>query len=140
MKGGRKRLHPAEKLARGTLRPSREIDASGFIDATGLPARPEWLTAAGECVWIDEVGRVGLNRLADERDSTAFGNFCNLQGAINLCWRSGEVPPAAHLMEARRMAEQFGLFGARSRQGVTTDKPKENPFSRIGIQNKPRPE
>ncbi|QDO99091.1 hypothetical protein FNB15_18250 [Ferrovibrio terrae] len=128
MKGGRKPLHSAEKKARGTLRPCREPAPVGFIDQQGLPAKPAWLTAAGEDVWIDEVGRVSLNRLADRRDTTSFGNFCNLQGCINLCWQSGEVPPAAHLAEARRMAEQFGLFGARSRQNLPAAPKEENPF------------
>lgn len=67
-------------------------------------------------------------------DTTIFATYCNLQGAIIEAWRAGEVPPAAHLMEARKMAEQFGIFGAKSRLTVAAigDGPSKNPFKRNG--------
>lgn len=131
MKRGTKPLLPSEKAARGTLQPCRDAGKVEVIEPDALPVRPDWLTAAGDEVWLDEIGRVAGGKLVSERDSTMFANYCNLQGAINLAWRSGEVPPAAHLMEARKLAEQFGLFGARSRMKVGgSDGQTANPFAR----------
>lgn len=135
MKRGRKADPPSVKAERGTLQPCRDGNRVEVIDHLGLPAKPDWLTAAGEEVWIDEIGRVAVGRFVSERDTTMFANYCNLQGAINMAWRSGEVPPAAHLMEARKMAEQFGLFGAKSRIGTKVnggEAPSGNPFNRNG--------
>lgn len=84
MKRGPKPDLPSAKLARGTFQPSRN---GGLIEATepnALPVMPEWLTEAGREVWLDDIGRVSSTRLATERDSTMFANYCNLQGAILL--------------------------------------------------------
>jgi hypothetical protein len=112
MNRGRKPEPPSTKLSRGTYRPDRDDGRVELIDGSGLPAQPDWLTAAGHEVWLDNVGRVGSGRVVTERDSTLFGNFCNLQGALILAWRAGDVPPAAYLAEARRMGELFGIAGA----------------------------
>lgn len=134
MKRGRRAELPSVKDARGTSRPDRDGGLVEVIDHTGLPSKPDWLTAAGEEVWIDEVGRVAVGKFVSERDTTMFANYCNLQGAINQAWKAGEVPPAAHLMEARKMAEQFGLFGAKSRIGTkgNGEPPSGNPFTANG--------
>lgn len=133
MKRGPKPELPSQKLARGTLQPCRDAGKIELVEADTLPQKPDWLTAAGEEVWLDDLGRVSVGRLVTERDSTMFANYCNLQGAINMAWGSGEVPPAAHLMEARKMAEQFGIFGAKSRMKVGGDGGKSsNPFARNG--------
>lgn len=141
MKRGRKQLPPAVKAERGTFEPGRdagrtEVLPPGFTVATpqGLPQKPDWLTDAGGEVWLDDVGRVSTHKMATESDSTMFAQYCNLQGAINMAWRAGSVPPAAHLMEARRMAEQFGLFGRKSRiisGGLGTGEASNNPFNRL---------
>lgn len=134
MKRGPKPELPSTKAARGTIQKCRDAGKIELIEPDALPARPDWLTPAGEEVWIDDVGRVTAGRLAAEKDSTMFAQYCNLQGAIIQAWRSGAVPPAAHLMEARKMAEQFGIFGAKSRVkvggngGNTT-----NPFAKNGV-------
>src|SRR5438067_2223847 len=90
------------------------------IEPMSLPRQPTWLTAGGQEVWLDDIGRIAPGRLISERDSTMFGNYYNLQGAIIAAWLSGVLPPAAHMAEARRMAEQFGLFGAKSRMTMNT--------------------
>jgi hypothetical protein len=133
MKRGRRPELPSTKADRGTFRPSRDASRVEVIAADAPPQRPEWLTAAGELVWLDDLPRVLSNRQAAELDSTMFAQYCNLQGAINAAWTGGAAPPpAAYLTEARRMAEQFGLFGAKSRIR-TADGPKDNnPFSRNG--------
>jgi len=133
MKRGRKPELPSTKIGRGTYQPCRDAGKVEIIEPDALPMRPEWLTASGEEVWLDDVGRVTAGRMASERDSTMFANYCNLQGAIVQAWRAGEVPPAAYLSEARKMAEQFGLFGARSRlQMPGGDDGAGNPFARNG--------
>jgi hypothetical protein len=104
-----------------------------IIEPDSLPQRPDSLTAAGEAVWLDNVGRVAAGRLVTERDSTMFGAWCNLIGAIDLCWRAGEVPPSAHLTEARRLAEAFGLLGARSRLTARAARDESNPFAFNGV-------
>ena len=144
MKRGTKPLPPAMKQERGTLQPCRDAHrfeadtltaTESIATPNGLPQRPEWLTEAGYQVWLDDVGRASSHRLATESDSSMFANYCNLQGAIVRCWESGNVPPASHLMEARRMAEQFGIFGRKSRvlEGApASGGDKGNPFANNG--------
>jgi phage terminase small subunit len=143
VKRGVKPLPPALKQERGTLTPCRDkgrteveaMSAAGQLAVPhGLPQQPDWLTDAGREVWLDDVGRAASHRLATESDSTQFGNYCNLQGAIIMAWKVGAVPPAAHLMESRRMAEQFGLFGRKSRviAGQTGNEQASNPFLNNG--------
>jgi hypothetical protein len=133
MKRGPKPELPSTKLARGTFQECR--DGGRFEDAepAAVPMQPDWLTDAGKEVWLDDLSRVIATKLVTERDSTMFANYCNLQGAINLCWRSNEVPPAAHLTESRKLAEQFGILGRKSRsQAASPDGETKNPFSRNG--------
>lgn len=134
MKRGPSGETPSEKAARGTLRPCRDAYKMEIISPDALPVEPDWLTEAGRSVWLDDIGRVAPGKLATEQDSTMFGNYCNLQGAIIMAWRTGEVPPTASLTEARKMAEQFGLFGRKSRvvSGAQPAGPAANPFARNG--------
>lgn len=129
------------KAERGTFELARhgdrvELLPPGFTIATpqGLPQEPDWLTDAGAEVWRAEVGRASSHKMVTESDSAMFAQFCNLQGAIKMAWLAGSVPPAAHLMEARRMAEQFGLFGRKSRiiSGAQVGgDASHNPFDRL---------
>lgn len=132
MKRGRKPELPSTKIVRGTYQPCRDAGKVELIEPDSLPVQPDWLTEAGQEVWMDDIGRVADGRFVTERDTTMFANYCNLQGAINQAWRSGGVPPAAHLSEARKMAEQFGLFGAKSRIMVgQKDGKTANPFASL---------
>lgn len=132
MQRGPKPKSDDEKAAAGTLQPCRETGQT-LVLADDPPSKPEWLTPEGNEVWLDDLGRVLQNRMVDEVDSSMFATYCNLQGAIIKCWRAGEVPPASHLVECRKMAEQFGIFGVRSRmkQAPSPDKPG-NPFASRG--------
>ncbi len=132
MKRGTKADLPSVKALRGTSRPDRDGDKVEIILPDSLPVEPECLTVAGRSVWLDNIGRVAQTKLATELDSQMFGNFCNLQGAINEAWAMDSVPPAAHMSEARKMAEQFGIFGAKSRviSGQKSDVPG-NPFNKF---------
>lgn len=134
MKRGPKPLTPSEKEARGTVQPVRDRDRVQLVEPAAMPVMPEWLTAEGQEVWLDDLGRVQASRLVTERDSTAFGNYCNLQGMIVRCWRAGkEAPPITALAEARKMMELFGIGGARSRVSVKGgDSGEANPFKRNG--------
>jgi hypothetical protein len=138
MKRGRKPDTSAQHLAKGTFQPVRhagqvDIMASGAsIEPDALPVQPDWLTEAGAAVWLDDIGRVSSTRMATELDSDLFATYCNLQGAIASCWRSGEVPPATHLMEARKMQEIFGIAGAKSRVVKVGAAATANPFLRNG--------
>lgn len=129
MKRGPKAETPAVKRGRGTFKPYRDAGRVEVIAPNALPVQPTWLTEAGHQEWLDQVGRVASTRLATEADSLLFATFCNLAGSLALCWQSGAVPPAAHLVEVRRLGELFGLAGPRSRVGAPPPgKPEENPF------------
>ena len=131
-RGGRKPELPSVKEARGTFQPSRDGGRVEIIAPDQPPQQPDWLTAEGEQVWLDDIGRVLKAGIVKEVDSTAFGNYCNLQGAITKAWTAGEVPPAAYLAEARRLAEQFGVLGDKSRLLVIKPGGTDNPFKRNG--------
>lgn len=131
MKRGTKADLPSVKVLRGTSRKDRDGDKVEIIVPDSLPAEPGCLTEAGRGVWLDNIGRVAQTKLANELDSQMFANFCNLQGAIDDAWRAKGVPPAAHLSEARKMAEQFGLFGAKSRVISGGNLKRKNPFASL---------
>ena len=133
MKRGPKPELPSVKRTRGTYQPSRDAMRVELVDPAALPLQPEWLTEAGREIWHDDIGRVSDHRLVSESDSTLFATYCNLAGACSAVWKLGQVPPAAHLMELRKLAEIFGIAGARSRMKMGGDGPKQtNPFARIG--------
>ncbi len=135
MNRGRKPLSPSEKQARGTFQPVRDERKVEVVEPNALPSQPTWLTAEGEEIWQDDLGRVIASRIVTERDSTAFGNYCNLQGMIVQCWKKGEAPPITALVEARRLQEVFGIAGARSRlqvKGAGAPEGAGNPFLRNG--------
>ncbi len=131
-RGGHKPGLPSEKMARGTYRPDRHGNIVELVEPDSMPARPDWLTPEGEEVWMDDIGRVSAHRLVGEKDATVFGSYCNLMGAMIKAWRAGECPPIAAIAEARKMAELFGIAGARSRLKVAAQAETTNPFSRNG--------
>jgi hypothetical protein len=132
MNRGPKRQLPSEKRAKGTYQPVRDANVVEVVEPTAMPLQPDWLSAEGQEVWQDDIGRVLSSRLVTERDSTAFANYCSLQALIVKCWRAGEAPPVAALVEARKMQELFGIAGARSRLQVKPEGGKSNPFARNG--------
>jgi len=133
MKRGPKAQLPSEKVARGTYQPIRDANRVEIVEPNSMPQRPTWLTAEGEEVWLDDIGRVQPGKLVTERDSTAFANYCNMQGMIVRCWRSGEAPPITAVAEVRKQQELFGIAGAKSRVQIKTDGGESgNPFARNG--------
>lgn len=134
MKRGPKPQLPSEKRARGTFQPVRDGNRVEVIEPNAMPMRPTWLTAEGEEIWLDDVGRVQPGKLVTEKDSTAFANYCNLQGLIVKCWKAGEAPPITAIAEVRKQQELFGIGGAKSRMVLRggDDKGSGNPFARNG--------
>lgn len=132
MKRGPKSSPPSVREGRGTFRLPRDRGTMEISQFDDLPNAPDWLTEAGKAAWLDNIGRVSATRSATEVDSDLFATYCNLDGANALAWGAGEVPPAAYIMEFRRLSELFGLAGPKSRDGQKSDgKPTGNPFSRL---------
>jgi hypothetical protein len=133
MQRGPKRQLPSTKREKGTFQPSRDGHVVEIIEPSAMPMRPAWLTAEGEEVWLDDIGRVEASKLVSEKDSTLFANYCNLQGMIVRCWRKGEAPPITALMETRKLQELLGIGGAKSRLQVKAgDQAGGNPFRNNG--------
>lgn len=131
MQRGHKPETPATKRTRGTFRPVRDGHKCELVVPTMLPQQPTWLTEAGQQEWLDNIPRVATGRIVTETDSALFATLCNLWGALGQAWQAGAVPPAAHLTEARRLAELLGLAGSKSRVGTPPPgKPEDNPFLR----------
>ena len=135
MKRGTKPLAVTEKTARGTFQPARDAQTVQILQPTALPQQPDWLTEEGKNVWLDNIGRVSSVHGAVEVDTDLFANFCNLQGANVMVWRTGQVPPITALMEARKMMEMLRIAGPSSRVVKVADGPKAagNPFAKARV-------
>jgi len=132
MKPGPKQQLPSVKALKGTLRNDRDGDRLEIITPDSLPVEPDFLTPGGRLVWLDNIGRIAQTRQATELDSEVVAHWCNLSAAIRDAWASGAVPPSAHLAEMRKIAEQLGLFGAKSRVGTKgAEEKKANPFGKL---------
>jgi phage terminase small subunit len=137
MKRGPKPQLPAIKIQKGTFQPCRDANRVELIAPDELPKKPDWLTSAGEEVWMDDVGRVSALRLASEADTTMFANYCNLQGMIIMAWRSLSTPdycppPIAAISQATKMQEYFGIAGGKSRVvKVESRGPSGNPYDKF---------
>lgn len=131
MKRGPKQQLPTVKDLKGTFRQDRDGGRVEIITPDSLPVEPDFLTPGGRLVWLDNIGRVAQTKQATELDSETFGNWCNLQAMIRQAWEAGSAPPAAYLSESRKIAEQLGLFGAKSRVGTKTSEQKKNPFGQL---------
>ncbi len=143
MKRGPKAELPSEHLKRGTLQPSRhgsrkaaasqfaEIAENAVTLASAMPGKPDSLSAEAQLVWDDDIARAVQGGYVAERDQTMFAQYCQVVGACNACWKTGAVPPAAYLTEARKLAEMFGLLGAKSRvKGKSDGAETDNPVAR----------
>jgi hypothetical protein len=122
MQRGPKPQLPSTKFDKGTYQPCRDANRLELVAPDALPQQPDWLTAAGEEVWMDVIGSIALSKMATESDSVMLGNYCNLQGCINMAWRklaSGDpdavAPPIVAINQVTKMQEYFGIAGAKSR-------------------------
>lgn len=131
MKRGPKQQLPSVKDLKGTFRQDRDGGRVEIMTADSLPVEPEFLTEGGRLVWLDNIGRVAQTKQATELDSEMFATWCNLQAMIRATMENGGVPPAAYLSESRKIAEQLGLFGAKSRVGQKTGEKRKNPFGQL---------
>lgn len=136
MKRGPKPELPSTKEQRGTWRADRDASNIQITSPCDPPIVPDYLPAAAQEVWLEEIGRV-MTAGIGERDSSLFATYCATEAMCRAAFVAGEPPPAAYLTELRRMRELLGIAGPRVRQG---SKPggatPENPFIRNG--NRPR--
>lgn len=138
MKRGAKPVPRDMKLARGTLQPCRDA-GTGYemVLQSDPPLQPNYLSPEAREVWIEEIGRVMLAGIG-ERDSSLFARYCSTEALARKAFIAGEPPPAAYIIELRRMGELLGIAGPRARTGVKPDGAiSGNPFVRNG--SRPRP-
>jgi hypothetical protein len=131
MRRGPKSETPAVKANSGTYRPHRDRLKVEVVTSSALPVKPDWLSAAGELIWDENVDRAATTGVT-AHDSVIFTIFCNLTGDIAQTVRAGKVVSITAQTEARRLAELLGLAGPKSRV-ITGNSPPEagsNPFAR----------
>jgi hypothetical protein len=131
MRRGPKPETPSVKANGGTFRPHRDQLKVEVVTPSALPVKPDWLSAAGELIWeenVDRAAKIGVTA----HDSVIFTIFCNLTGEIAQTVRAGKVVSVAAQTEVRRLAELLGMAGPKSRV-ITRNSPPEagsNPFAR----------
>ena len=116
MNRGPKPQLPATKLDKGTYQPCRDANRVEIIAPDALPQKPDWLTAAGEEVWMDEIGRAAQMKLVSEADTTMFGNYCNLQGYIIMAWRKHRPANTSKRRPPSPLAIERSRTGSPNRQ------------------------
>jgi phage terminase small subunit len=131
MRPGPKPELPSVKANGGTFRPHRDRFKVEVVASGALPAKPDWLSAAGQTIWDENVARAAAVGVA-EHDTVIFAFFCNLAGEIAQAVRAGKVVSVAAQTEVRRLGELLGLAGPKSR--IIADNPvsegARNPFVR----------
>jgi hypothetical protein len=131
MTRGPKSELPSVKASSGTFRPHRDRLKVEVVTSSALPVKPDWLTAAGQTIWDENVARAAAVGVT-EHDSVVFAIFCNLTGEIAQAERAGKVVSIAARTEVRRLGELLGLGGPRSRVIMDHPRPEvgSNPFVR----------
>ena len=112
MQRGPKPQLPALKLEKGTYQPCRDGNRVELVAPDELPRKPDWLTAGGEEVWIDDVGRAAQVKLASEADTTMFANYSICRAASS--WRGVRLPAAIRKHRRRRSPPSTKLRKCRS--------------------------
>jgi hypothetical protein len=129
MKPGPKPKLPAVKMAQGTYQACRDANRVEVIAPDSMPQRPDWLTAAGEEVWMDDIARAAQMKLVSEADTTmllqpsglhSIGASVRFLTDQTIPWRGQErlFSVASRLSAAaRRMApsRRFWPFARRGR-------------------------
>lgn len=136
MKRGPKPKPPAVKKNQGSFQPSRGGDLVEIPTVSSIPQPPEWLSPAALTVWNAEISRVTHGSMVVDLDTTMFAIYCNTIAGIIDVTQKGDQPSAAQVSEARKMAEQFGIFGRKSRLITDPGADKTNPFARNGSKNR----
>jgi hypothetical protein len=130
MRRGRVEKLPSERLAEGTFRKDLHANKIELKPMTRTPVfiyPPEWLTPDGKIVWEENIKNCTPS--LEDADVNCFGMFCNMMGLIQQCYKAGKRPSFDYLTETRKLAELFGLCGARSRvvdNSATSS--SDNPF------------
>lgn len=131
MQPGRKAEPADTKLARGTFQPCRDANKTQVIVAGDPPMQPDYLTAAGEIVWQEVLGRVMSAGVA-EPDSNLLARYCAMEALARETLRGGEPIPATIMTALRQYEELLRIAGPKSRVGVKQDGKSANPFARNG--------
>ena len=131
MRRGPKPETPSVKANGGTFRPHRDRLKVEVVASGALPAKPDWLSAAGQTIWDENVARAAAVGVT-EHDTVIFAIFCNLTGEIAQAVRADRVVSVAAQTEVRRLGELLGLAGPKSRIIVDNSAPEGggNPFVR----------
>jgi hypothetical protein len=131
MRRGPKPELPSLKARSGTFRPHRDRFKVEILTSSTFPVKPDWLTAAGQTIWDENIARAATIGLT-EHDSVVFAIFCNLTGEIAQAMRAGKMVSIAAQTEVRRLAELLGLAGPKSRVIMGNPPPEagSNPFAR----------
>lgn len=131
MRRGPKSETPSLKANSGTFRPNRDRFKVEIVTPSTPPMKPDWLSAAGELIWHENVDRAATIGVT-AHDSVVFTIFCNLTGEIAQTVWAGKVISIAAQTEARRLAELLGLAGPKSRIIMDNLAPEigRNPFAR----------
>jgi phage terminase small subunit len=131
MRRGPKPELPSLKARSGTFRPHRDRFKVEILTSSTFPVKPDWLTAAGQTIWDENVARAAAIGVT-EYDTVIFAIFCNLTGEIAQAVRAGKAVSVAAQTEVRRLGELLGLAGPKSR--IIVDNPASegarNPFAR----------
>jgi hypothetical protein len=113
MRRGPKPETPSVKANSGTFRPHRDRFKVEVVTPNTSPVKPDWLSAAGELIWRENITRAAALGLT-EHDSVIFALFCNLTGDIARTMQGGKMVSIAAQTEARRLAELRDHFLARA--------------------------
>ena len=118
------------KIARGTLRPSRE-KARGFefSPAAEIPTAPDWITGRALVEWLRIVGMLEDQHILSAFDQTALAQYCVLSGAL------GDDPAgftAAQHVQLRMVSQELGftpLSRTKVRPIQSAESDTENPWA-----------
>ena len=125
MKAGQKSVPQSIKEARGTARKDREKPEIEVPVSCREPTMPGYIAddVAASAIWAEELDRV-TSALTTDFDSSLFARYCALEAKVRALFASGDIPPAAYLVELRRSAESLGIGGAASRIGKGVPSPQ----------------
>lgn len=94
---------------------------------------PDYLTAAAQDVWFEEIEHVVAQGINNSHAST-FATYCSIEAQCRAIFASGEIPRGAYLSEKRKLAELLGISGLSSRTTGTIANPlsaEANPYGAL---------
>ena len=132
MQRGPKKKSIEEKKAVGSYRPCRD-DPTIILSAIIIPPKmPDYLPAAAQEVWHEELDRVTQSGTSS-LDSSLFADYCCLAAIVRATFKAGEVPKGNQLVELRKQRELLGIGGAPSsaQRGKVAEPDTSNEFAKL---------